>query len=161
MTPPATCCEGMLSGTRSVKSVVISLYAVVCAFAMLPDMFCMAKDCACRPLTEVVIASNKPMADLHPDMRVERRHPLAASLRAVAIAVPSTILRRFNGLARASPGQWGESADSRQKWPAGPSGPFAPFHAARRLVSRRFHVWNVLRRLAHAGACPTNALTVP
>src|SRR5258708_38848928 len=72
MTPPATCCEGILSGTRSVKLVVISLYAVVCEFAMLPDMFCMAKDCACRPLTEVVIASNKPMADLHSDTRVER-----------------------------------------------------------------------------------------
>jgi hypothetical protein len=38
----------------------------------LPEMFCMAKDCACRPLTEVVIASNKPMADLHPDVRLER-----------------------------------------------------------------------------------------
>jgi len=28
---------------------------------LLPDMFCMAKDCACRPLTAVVRASNKPM----------------------------------------------------------------------------------------------------
>src|SRR4029077_10569926 len=28
---------------------------------MLPDMFCMAKDCACRPLTAVVRASNRPM----------------------------------------------------------------------------------------------------
>jgi hypothetical protein len=43
---------------------------------------------------------------------------------------------------------------------AGLAGPFAPCTTRGGHVLRRFYVWNVLRRLAHAGACPTSALTV-
>jgi predicted membrane-bound spermidine synthase len=38
---------------------------VTCALAMLPEMFCRANDCACKPPTAVVSASNKPMTNLH------------------------------------------------------------------------------------------------
>src|ERR1039458_7620403 len=34
---------------------------MVCEFAILPDIFCMAKACACKPLTAELRASNRPM----------------------------------------------------------------------------------------------------
>ena len=51
-------------------------------FAMLPDMFCMAKDCACRPLTAVVRASNRPMTS-----SPQTRH--TSPCRGSELAVPS------------------------------------------------------------------------
>src|SRR5215470_3858781 len=61
VTLPATCSRGALSCTRSAKLVSVSLNPVVCEFAMLPEIFCSAKDCACRPVTAVVIASKMPI----------------------------------------------------------------------------------------------------
>src|SRR5581483_5331300 len=46
---------------RSVKLVSLLLKPVVCEFAMLPEMFCSAKACACMPLIEAVSESNAPM----------------------------------------------------------------------------------------------------
>src|SRR5947207_4377111 len=64
-TAPATCRIGALSVTRSSKLVSVRLNAVVCEFAMLPEMFCRAKDCACNPVTAVVRASKIPIPSLH------------------------------------------------------------------------------------------------
>ena len=62
VTPPATWRSGVVaSGTRSTKLVLMPLKPVVCALAMLPEMFCSANDCACKPPTEVLSASKIPM----------------------------------------------------------------------------------------------------
>src|SRR3954447_259016 len=62
VTPPATWRSGLVaSGTRSTKLVLMPLKPVVCALAMLPEMFCSANDCACRPPTEVLSASKIPI----------------------------------------------------------------------------------------------------
>src|SRR5258707_8629540 len=62
VTPPATCLLGeVASGMRSSKVVPMPLYPVVEAFAIFPEMFCSAKDCACRPPTEVLSASKIPI----------------------------------------------------------------------------------------------------
>src|SRR5882762_10135053 len=63
-TVPASCLVGMLSGIRSMKLVSTRLNAVVCEFAMLPEMFSSAKDCARNPVTAVVRAPKIPMTDL-------------------------------------------------------------------------------------------------
>src|SRR5713101_3963153 len=65
-TAPETCRVGTLSVTRSPKLVSVRLKAVVCELAMLPEMFCNANDCACRPVTAVVNASKTPIPILHP-----------------------------------------------------------------------------------------------
>src|SRR5581483_5093580 len=46
---------------KSRKLVSVLLKAVVCELAMLPEMFCSAKACACMPLIEAVSESNAPM----------------------------------------------------------------------------------------------------
>src|ERR1700685_1576188 len=61
MTPPDVCDPSAACETRSWKLVSVSLYPVVCELAMLPEMFCNANDCACRPATAVVNASKIPM----------------------------------------------------------------------------------------------------
>src|SRR5262245_47383238 len=66
VTLPETCSLGTWSCTRSAKLVSVRLNAVVCEFAMLPEIFCSAKDCACRPVTAVVNASKTPIPILHP-----------------------------------------------------------------------------------------------
>src|SRR5262245_8301407 len=65
ITPPAICLLGRLSATRSSNCVLMRLNAVVCEFAMFPEMFCSAYDCALRPETAVVRASKIPMTVLH------------------------------------------------------------------------------------------------
>src|SRR5215470_10030919 len=65
-TDPETCWAGTLSVTRSAKLVSVRLKAVVCELAMLPEMFCNANDCACRPVTAEINASKTPMPILHP-----------------------------------------------------------------------------------------------
>src|SRR5262245_44405829 len=61
-TPPAACWSRVvLCGTRSSKLVLVPLYPVVDEFAMLPEMFWSANDCACRPETDVFRASKIPI----------------------------------------------------------------------------------------------------
>jgi hypothetical protein len=60
-TVPESCFDGGLSGMRSRKLVSSRLNAVVCEFAMLPEMFSSANDCARSPVTAVVSAPKIPM----------------------------------------------------------------------------------------------------
>src|SRR5581483_11766 len=64
-TPPDTCCADVESATRFAKLVSVRLKPVVWEFAMLPEIFWRAKDCACKPPTAVVNALKIPMALLH------------------------------------------------------------------------------------------------
>src|ERR1700726_3459747 len=64
MTLPEVCWPAAANDTRASKLVSVSLKPVVCELAMLPEMFCRANDCACRPPTAVVRASNRPMPSL-------------------------------------------------------------------------------------------------
>src|SRR5215470_7218596 len=100
VTLPATCSRGALSCTRSAKLVSVRLKAVVCEFAMLPEIFCSAKDCACRPVTAVVNASKTPIPILHAEGRLSRRtsHGSDRSRRFVASPVPQRMRRDFNEL---------------------------------------------------------------
>src|SRR5579872_7580533 len=72
-TPLVVCCDGTACDTRSAKLVFFSLYPVVCELAMLPEIFCSANDCACRPETAVVNASKIPMS-CSPTLRNRTRH---------------------------------------------------------------------------------------
>src|SRR5579862_2574813 len=85
MTPPDVSSACTAAETRSWKLVSISLYPVVCELAMLPEIFCSANDCACRPATAVVNASKIPMTDLQLKLRARRapRGPSANSVPAV------------------------------------------------------------------------------
>src|SRR5271166_5331067 len=49
----------------SSNDVSVALNAIVDELAMLPEMFCSANDCDCRPETAVVSASKIPMTNLH------------------------------------------------------------------------------------------------
>src|SRR5882757_1960494 len=61
VTVPASCFDGGLSGMRSWKLVSTRLNAVVCEFAMFPEMFSSANDCARSPVTAVVSAPKIPI----------------------------------------------------------------------------------------------------
>src|ERR1700733_3143821 len=61
MTLPEVCSPWAAADTKASKLVSVSLYPVVCEFAMFPEMFCSANDCACKPPTAVVRASKIPM----------------------------------------------------------------------------------------------------
>src|SRR3954452_19564316 len=69
------------------------LKPVVCALAMLPEMFCSAKDCACRPPTEVLSASKIPMTS-SPDSCSGADRGTAVVGNDVAGAVPDPIMQR-------------------------------------------------------------------
>src|SRR5262249_3536283 len=62
-TPPGDHSPGGSALSRSWKFVLTALKPVVCALAMLPDMFCRANDWACSPETAVASASKAPMAE--------------------------------------------------------------------------------------------------
>jgi hypothetical protein len=61
VTEPASCRLTPDSGIRSRKLVSMRLKAVVCEFAMLPEMFSSANDCARMPATDVVNAPKIPI----------------------------------------------------------------------------------------------------
>src|ERR1700730_6613022 len=86
---------------RFSNSVPVPLNAVVCEFAILPDMFCNAKDCACSPLTAVFRASKIPMTRGLPSGAGGRQELAAASTcdDVIANPVPNESLLWFNGLA--------------------------------------------------------------
>src|SRR5215471_13622600 len=60
-TLPEACWPTAPCWIRSAKLVSVPLKAVVCELAMLPEMFCSAKDCAFSPATALVRASKIPM----------------------------------------------------------------------------------------------------
>src|SRR4029079_18469844 len=64
----------MFSAIRSSKLVSVRLKAVVCEFAILPEMFSSANDCARMPVTAVVSAPKIHMHSLH----YRHRSPWAA-----------------------------------------------------------------------------------
>src|SRR6266567_2346464 len=63
-TLPASCLLGLASGIRSTKLVSSRLKAIVCEFAMLPEMFSSANACARIPVTAVVRAPKIPITRL-------------------------------------------------------------------------------------------------
>src|SRR5580704_8497027 len=83
---------------------------MVWEFAMLPEMFCSANDCACRPDTAVVNASKIPMTlplqldpqrhELGPRRMAQRRAP-PSNPRAMTFIVR---YQSFMGVARLRPG---------------------------------------------------------
>src|SRR5437660_9836173 len=66
-TVPESCWLGMFVGIRSSKLVSTRLKAVVCEFAMLPEIFSSANDCARSPVTAVVRAPKIPITILQSD----------------------------------------------------------------------------------------------
>src|ERR1043165_10145489 len=96
VTVPASCLDGGLSGIRSMKLVSTRLNAVVCEFAMLPEMFSSANDCARRPVTAVVRAPKLP---IRPPRPIEGALTRARSDETVARDVPRILCQRTNGLA--------------------------------------------------------------
>src|SRR5260221_6586634 len=63
-TLPAICWLGLASGIRSTKLVSSRLKAIVCEFAMLPEIFSSANACARIPVTAVVRAPKIPITRL-------------------------------------------------------------------------------------------------
>src|SRR3954453_16512018 len=96
-TVPDSCFDGGLSWMRSRKLVSSRLKAVVCEFAMFPEMFSSANDCARSPVTAVVRAPKIPMTCLRP---IEGALTRARSGEAVARRVPRTFCQRINSLSR-------------------------------------------------------------
>src|SRR5580704_1551043 len=102
---------------------------MVWEFAILPEMFCSANDCACRPDTAVVNASKIPMTlPLQLDPQLDERpghdrRPFAAHL--AASAMPFVLSLYLNGLCR---------------WRCCTPGPDMPTYR-QILPSCTFHVW--------------------
>src|SRR5579871_5361206 len=90
MTLPDVCSPAAAALTSASKLVSVSLKPVVCELAMLPEMFCSANDCACRPPTAVVRASKRPMAGLQLAFRRRPRSHVAATPKALGWCVTTS-----------------------------------------------------------------------
>src|ERR1700742_4662909 len=97
-TVPESCFDGGLSGMRSRKLVSTRLKAVVCEFAILPEMFSGANDCARSPVTAVVRAPKIPIPS---SVRSKARMRAHVRARAVASRVPQRFGQEINVLASA------------------------------------------------------------
>src|ERR1044071_7680730 len=91
-TEPDSCFSGGLSGIRSTKLVSIRLNAVVCEFAMLPEMFSSANDCARRPVTAVVSAPKIPIPSSD---QASRTRCAAPHGRNIGLGIASRVPRGF------------------------------------------------------------------
>src|SRR5882757_6115735 len=102
VTVPESCLEGGLSGIRSWKLVSSRLYAVVCEFAMLPEIFSSANDCARSPVTAVVSAPKIPIpsSDQASRTRCAASHGRNIGI-GLASRVPRVFARELNGLEKA------------------------------------------------------------